>query len=442
MKLYNKLFLGITAAATMVGCVNEDITTAKDSGRLEVVVETQAPLKTRADVYTVTNFPVTIYEADGTTRVASYDAVSAMPEKILLPIGDYVLEAHTPGAMDKIMAAPYYKGTEPSTIMKNATTLSTITCKQANTSIKVNYDQDFLDLFTSWTITFDDGNNNVLSFVNTDGNAPAAKYWALGNGVESLNVNFRGVNADGTVTASMVLTKSQATETYGGQTTNFTGGDAVVVNFTPTEATTGYVTVSITASIFGTDAVEVPVTVNVVDNGPLTPEDPNNPNDPNTGGNDDPNDDEIPTDGSPYFICSALKTGAVVKIVYDEDEDAYVTTDDTPQTVVEVHTPKGLKSLKVSITGGNSGFTAATASMQDLEIIGSTDLGGIFATVPGAELPVEGQTDYSFPVYAFYGMIAQFEETEAGKAHEFYMVAEDMEGNIKTGTLKVTVVKE
>lgn len=423
----------------LASCVSEDINkvAGKDSGRLELEVEAQLPMKTRADMYTVTNFPVTIYQEDGTTRVESYDAVSAMPAQILLPTGNYVLEAHTPGVMERIMTAPYYIGREPSVIQKDVVTQSTITCKMANTSVTVNYDQDFLDLFTSWTITFDDGQDQALSFTNSDGTAPATLYWSLGENVSQLTVNFRGVNRDGTVTASNTLTKSQATETYDGESINFGGGDAIVVNFSPTEATSGYVTIGITASIFGLDAEEVAAVVEIVDNGTFTPDDGNdNPNpgdDPNTGG------DEIPTDGSPYFICPALANGETIQLYYDEDEDALMPVPGTPQTTIQVFTPKGLKSLKVSIAGGNRGFSGATASMQDLEIIGSTDLAGIFAEVEGAELPVQGQTEYSFPVYAFYPQIALFGKTDAGKAHEFFMVCEDMEGNIKSGTLKVYV---
>ena len=234
MKLH-KIFLGCAAALALVSCVSEDLSKVggKDAGRLEIGVETQEPLKTRAGEYTVTNFPVTIYEADGTTKVQSFETVSAMPAQILLPVGNYVLEAHTPGVMERIMNAPYYKGSEPSEILKDATTQSTITCRMANTSVTVHYDQDFLDLFTSWTITFDDGTDNALSFTNDDGDTPAALYWDLGDGVEKLTVNFRGVNKDGTITAKNALTKSQATETYDGQNTNFAGGDAVVVNSLP-----------------------------------------------------------------------------------------------------------------------------------------------------------------------------------------------------------------
>jgi len=61
------------------------------------------------------------------------------------------------------------------------------------------------------------------------GDAPAAVYWDLGSGVEQITVNFVGYTAAGTIAATKVLTKSQATETYDGDTTNFGGGDAIVV---------------------------------------------------------------------------------------------------------------------------------------------------------------------------------------------------------------------
>ena len=422
----------------LVSCVSEDISKSagKDSGTLQVGVETLEPLKTRADINTVTNFPVTIYKADGITEVESYETVAQMPNSILLPTGDYVLESHTPGPMETIMTTPYYKGRVLSEIQKDVTTESIITCKMANTSVTVHYDQDFLNLFTSWTITFDDGTDNALSIDNTKGTEPATLYWDLGEGVESLTINFTGRTAEGTVSAPMTITKSQATETYDGQSTKFAGGDAIVVNFTPELASTGHVTVDITASIFGLDAEEVPAVVEIVDNATFTPDDGSG----DEPGGDEPGGDE--PEGAPYFVCDALTTGVTVNIVYDEEEDADVPTPDTPQTVIEVHTPKGLKSLKVTITGGNKGFANATKDMKDLEIIGSPDLGDIFKNVDGAELPVAGMTEYSFPVYAFYPQIALFGKTLDGQAHEFYMVAEDNEGNIKTGTLRVTVVKQ
>ncbi len=443
MKLH-KIFLGCAAAMALVSCVSEDISKSagKDSGTLQVGVETLEPLKTRADAYTVTNFPVTIYKADGITEVESYETVAQMPTSILLPTGDYVLESHTPGPMETIMTTPYYKGRESTTIMKDVTTPATITCKMANTSVTVHYDADFLALFTSWTITFNDGNDNALSIDNTKGTEPATLYWNLGEGVESLTINFTGRTAEGTVSAPMTITKSQATETYGGESNKFAGGDAIVVNFTPELASTGYVTVGITASIFGLDAEEVPAVVEIVDDATFTPDDGSGdePGGDEPGG-DEPGGDE--PEGAPYFVCDALTTGDtfVCDAIYYSDDDYYdySAAGTLPQTEVKIYTPKGLKSLKVNITGGNEGFEGATGAFKNHEIIGSPDLTTVFSGVDGAELPVEGQTEYTFPVYAFYGMIAKFGPTDSGKAHEFKITAEDLEGNIKNATLKVTV---
>ncbi|MBR1790297.1 MAG: DUF4493 domain-containing protein [Bacteroidaceae bacterium] len=425
MKLH-KIFLGCAAALALVSCVSEDLSKVggKDAGRLEIGVETQEPLKTRAGEYTVTNFPVTIYEADGTTKVQSFETVSAMPAQILLPVGNYVLEAHTPGVMERIMNAPYYKGSEPSEILKDATTQSTITCRMANTSVTVHYDQDFLDLFTSWTITFDDGTDNALSFTNDDGDTPAALYWDLGDGVEKLTVNFRGVNKDGTITAKNALTKSQATETYDGQNTNFAGGDAVVVNFTPVEATTGYVTVGITSTIFGQNAEEVPAVVEIVDNGTFTPDDGGN--DPQPGVDPQPGDDKAITLNMPNDMTITAETDPALG-------DAVILT------------PKGIKSLKVTIVSSNPDMVSSLTEVADnypgvdfingAEVVGNTNLVSFLGEL-GQEItvPTTGQTEYTFPIGNFFGFLLILEGE-----HTFNMTVEDQEGNIKQGTLKLTI---
>ena len=439
MKLHT-IFLGCTAALMMASCVSEDFTEGGDEGILSLDVSTRQPTSTRADgEYTVTDFPVTIYKEDGTTRVETYETVAAMPEKIRLDVGNYVLESHTPGTMQRQMTYPYYKGTETSEIKKDVTTKTTIVCKQQNGSIKVNYDEEFLALFTAWTITFDDGGSQALSINNTMGNAPAAIYWAFAENVEKLTVNFRGTTTEGnTVTASKLLTKSQATETYDGETTNFGGGDAVVVNFTPVEATTGKVTISITANIVFTETTEN-VTINVVDNGKLTPEnpdDPQNPDDP-TPGDDDKDTIGNIEDGTPYMVCVGKKTSS------DTFTDTFSATASTfPNTQVQIFTPKGLASLKVTVTGGNEGFAKNTGFLNNFEIIGSDeDLGDIFSGVDGAELPNTGDTKYVFPLYAFYSMIQRFGATDANKAHEFYMVAIDQAGNTLSATIKIVVTQ-
>ena len=76
MKLHN-IFIASAVALLTASCVNEDITPAENgdgAGALRVTVETMQPLKTRADQsYEVTNFPVTIYNPDGSKYGAHHD---------------------------------------------------------------------------------------------------------------------------------------------------------------------------------------------------------------------------------------------------------------------------------------------------------------------------------------------------------------------------------
>lgn len=423
MKSY-KLLLGCAALLAMTGCVSEDMTGSSDKGVLSLDVSTRQPTATRAGEYEVTDFPVTIYKEDGTTRVESYDAVDAMPEKIRLDVGTYVLEAHTPGTMQRQMTYPYYKGTATSEILKDVTTQTTIVCKQQNGSIEVNYDEDFLALFTAWTITFDDGGDQALSIKNTNGNDPAAVYWAFGENVDKLTVNFRGTTADGnTITASKLLTKDQATETYDGETTNFGGGDAVVVNFTPVEATTGKVTIGITANIVFTETTET-VTISVVDNGTLTPEnpdDPQTPDDPTPGGGITLN---LPAPISYPFLGAASVNKSL--------GDTYIAAE------------SGLKSIIVSIESTSSEMVTSVGKLNDnygvdfingAEIVGNQDVVRLFSELnQPLSVPDEGDTEYTFPIGNFFELL----QVLAGE-HTFNLSVTDMDGNVKTGKVVITI---
>lgn len=425
MKSY-KLLLGCAALLAMTGCVSEDMTGSSDKGVLSLDVSTRQPTATRAGEYEVTDFPVTIYKEDGTTRVESYDAVDAMPEKIRLDVGTYVLEAHTPGTMQRQMTYPYYKGTATSEILKDVTTQTTIVCKQQNGSIKVNYDEDFLALFTAWTITFDDGGDQALSIKNTNGNDPAAVYWAFGENVDKLTVNFRGTTADGnTITASKLLTKDQATETYDGETTNFGGGDAVVVNFTPVEATTGKVTISISANIVFTETSET-VTISVVDNGTLTPE---NPDDPQTPDDPTPGGDDVITLNLPAPISYPfLGASSVNKSL----GDTYIAAE------------SGLKSIIVSIESTSPEMVSSVGQLNTnygvdfingAEIVGNQDVVRLFSDLnQPLSVPDEGDKEYTFPIGNFFELL----QVLAGE-HTFNLSVTDMDGNVKTGKVVITI---
>lgn len=423
------------AIAGLASCTNEDFPKGEQGHMKLHNVAIAEPAGTRANsAYTdeqlaampkATDYPIEIYDAQN-NLVKRYETASQFPsEGIPMNVGNYTVESHTTGILQKKMTSPYYKGTEPISIQTGIVTDVDVVCKMQNSKIQVNYSKEFTDLYRTWTITIDDGSETALMFNNEDGDNPAPVYWFFEGDVESLTVQFQGIlDSDGApVTDTKVLSKDNFQRPYADDDSQtFTGGDQLIFNFEPSEATTGEMGITLTATITF-DETEESVTVYLTDKNLKDDE----------GGEGGEGGDTPPVgDETPSLECTG---GWNVSFSASEDEE------NLPMTEVVVKTPKGLKSLKVTVTGGNAGFGNATGFLQDLEIIGSEDLGDIFDGVDGAELPKTGDKLYKFPVYAFYSMIQMFGATDAGKAHEFYMVAEDMDGTVKDGTLKITVTQ-
>lgn len=444
MKL-NKLFFCGLMFAGLASCVNEDFHTSLDEvntsldevkgkkGIMKLNVAIAEPLSfTRANsAYTdeqlaampkATDYPIEIYDAEG-NLFKRYEAVSMFPsEGLPMNVGNYTIESHTAGIMEKKMDKPYYRGTEPITILTGNVTDVDVVCKMQNSKIQVTYSDEFLSLFGTWVITVDDGSETPLKFDNEDGNNPAAVYWDFEEGVKTLTVRFQAtLKSDGSpVSDTKILSKDNFQRPYPDDDSDvFSGGDQIVFNFNPSAATTGEMGITISATV-SFDETEEEETVYLTDKNLI---------DDGGNGGDDPTP---PVNVEPTLECTG---GWNVSFSASEDEE------NLPHTEIVVNTPKGLKSLKVTVTGGNAGFANATGFLTDLEIIGSEDLGDIFDGVDGAELPNKGDKVYKFPVYAFFSMIQMFGATDTGKAHEFYMVAEDNDGTVVTGTLKITVTQ-
>ena len=430
------------AIAGLASCVSEDFPQGQDAtnakgeqGVMKLSVAIAEPAGTRANsAYTdeqlaampkANDYPIEIYDSQN-NLIKRYETASQFPaEGIPMNVGNYNVESHTAGILEKKMTNPYYKGTEPITIQTGIVTDVDVVCKMQNSKIQVNYSEEFLELFGTWTVTIDDGSETALKFDNEDGNNPAPVYWLFEDDVESLTVQFQGtLKSDGSpVSDTKVLSKDNFQRPYDDDDSQaFTGGDQLIFNFNPSEATTGEMGITLTATITFDETTEA-ITVYLTDKNLKDDE----------GGEGGEGGDTPPVgDETPSLECTG---GWNVSFSASEDEE------NLPLTEVVVKTPKGLKSLKVTVTGGNTGFGNATGFLQNLEIIGSEDLGDIFDGVDGAELPNTGDKLYKFPVYAFYSMIQMFGATDAGKAHEFYMVAEDMDGTVKDGTLKITVTQ-
>lgn len=422
MKLQNALLAGAIAIAALSSCSSEDVLDAMgQTGKMKLAVDIVKP-QPRATTE-VTDFPVTIYDASG-AQVANYNTVAEVPASIVLEVGNYTVESHTPGAIAKKMAAPYYKGTQPVEILKDITSEANVTCKMQNSLITVNYGEEFRSVFASWEITLDDGSETALSFTNSS--ATNSTYWYFGEeGAAQLTVNFRGITTEGsTISARYILTKDQADESYNDDRPNFCGGDAITINFQPTESTEGNVTsITINADVTFTETNEN-VNIDVVDK----------PGFIEGGGGEDPG----PQPGGDDAITLNLPA--------DISYPAFTIPEDPSLGNTYIAAEAGLKSITVSILSTSADMNSSLADLNKeysvdfiggAEIVGNQNVVELFQSLGQTlEVPAEGDKEYTFPVGNFFGFLMVL----AGE-HTFNLTVTDMDGNTKSGKIKITVTE-
>ena len=429
MKLKYTYLTGIVAAAMFTACSSDTDSVAPngDTGMMAVNVTKETPETTRANTQ-VYDFPVIVKDAEGNV-VKSYERADAVPSTVLMAVGNYVVESHTPGEIQKRMTTPYYFGSADMEIKKDLTTNVDVICKMLNSSIQMQYDADFLNLFTAWTITLDDGTETALAFTNNDGNTPEAVYWYFENTPEELTLQFKGTTKAGAViSATRTLQKDEvALKEYPDADKKFVGGDVLVINFSPVESTSGNVTeILINANVsFDESETTIPVDVTVAS---LTP------------GTDEPGTGDDPTPGGDDLIT--LTIPAPVTLSADKAADADPSTGD-----VTMAAENGLKSVIVKVQSSSDEMMEQLAAVADeypgvdlvngCEVVGNQNLVAFLGSL-GKEItvPDEGDTNYTFPVGQFYLFLGIL----PGE-HNFLMTVTDMQGNKKTGTVKVTITE-
>ena len=424
MKRKNILSICLLAATSLASCVSEEISTTKSGeGVMTLDVELLKPQATRADVNT-SEFPVVIYNAEG-TAVKSFSQLADVPKQVPLEVGNYTVESHTPGMMEKIMTAPYYKGTEDVTILKGINSKADVVCKMANGSFTINYSSAFITDFSSWDITIDDGGESALHFSNTDGNDPATVYMAFEENVSKLTVNFKGkTTAGNTISASNTLTKVAASEKYDDDNTNFSGGDAIVINFEPVASSEGNITgVTLTADIRFEEHEEW-ISMEVGDKeGGFVPDTP----DP---GPDEPGGGEITMNLPAPISYPYLGAGSVDPSL----GDTYLAA------------TAGLKSIIVSISSTSEDMISSLGQLgaeydvdfvSGAEIVDNQNVVALFNSLgQPLSVPSQGDTSYNFPIGNFFGFL----QVLVG-SHSFYLTVTDMNGNSKSGTVNITITK-
>lgn len=389
-----------------------------EMGKLELEVSLKKPVSKAVTSVETSNFSVVITGlSEGITNVRKeYTSASEMPATITLPVGEYKVEAHTPGELEKKMSVPYYGGSNNMVITKDITTSTNVVCKAENSRISVNYGEDFIQTFSSWTITIDDGSSSVLSYTEAE-KTPADVYWAFeADKVSAITVNVRAVTTEGnTITDRRVFRKSDAAENYEDVSDFFGGGDALEIVMGTAESPTGDVT-GITVNTFVTfeeheDAVEIPVYDDEEEGG---------------GGSEPVGEDpviELPADFS-YSVTGAGKPASA---------DAWL------------RTPAGLKSAIVKIETTNPYFEATLKDLdmggnflEGVELVNNTGIDDLFSRMELEDRsPKHGVKEYKFPIGAFFTLLETFETG----VHKFNITLTDNNDKTVSDVLTITITE-
>ena len=455
MKLFNILTAGLLLCAGLASCEMKDELKGSGEGTSEVgyldlgvAVNASQNNVSRADVdddgenvgvsVSADDFPVIITGITDTKYLKEYESYAALKAenegKVELPVGEYTVTAHSDAELQPQMAAPYYEGTASIKITAGVESSASVECTMKNMKIQIRYTDNFRANFTSWDITITDGANN-LYFDETDKN-PAAIYWLVAENQSKLSVEITAVNGDGeTVHESRELTKPE-----GGNSANWTGGDALTITMeesTPTpDNPSGIqgsgITINASAS-FDEEEEDVPVTVKP---GGSTEE-------PDEGEGDDP---ESP-------VTNNKPTVTLPQMIYTLPDDKDADADVLIQTALKEESSDeyvGLKNIVVKIIPGNQGFKDALDLIKDMadftgegvDLVGNTSVEPLLQFIaPSLKVPVENAPNYSFPVGAFFETLLDI-GTTGESAHVFEIMVTDNNGNSLSEPVRLNIVVE
>ncbi|MCM1371958.1 MAG: DUF4493 domain-containing protein [Bacteroides sp.] len=423
MNISKILLTGAFIGMSLASCTNEnDYLKGTDRGTMSLGVEKLMPKPKNAATETraveTEDFPVTIYSLTDNKEFVSYDKATLVPNRLTMPVGQYYATAHTPGNLEKIMAAPYYFGREEFEIMKAVNTEATVTCRMANGSFTVRFSADFAQVFSSWTVSIDDGSALAIIYTSDlDGLNPATKYMRFEENVASLKVNFVGTTVTGNrIVTNNILTKKNASEIYDSDNEFFSGGDAIVIHFSPVESTEGDITgITLKANISFEETEEnFDMEVEDADNGGTTPDNPDNPDNPNA-------------------ITLNLPANMTVDMFTDPSlGDTYIASEN------------GLKSIQVKMASTSEDMISSLADLktnygvdfvEGTEVVDNDVLVRLFSDLGQTlSVPAEGDKEYVFPIGNFFILLSVLPGD-----HTFDLVVTDMDGNTKSGRVVLTV---
>lgn len=361
------------------------------------------------------DFPVVfaLNNSDYTKEFDTYENLLE-EEKVELPVGNYTVSSHTPGTLTKRMDHPYYSGEENLTVSKDITSDATVTCTMQNSRILLTYDNTFTSKFKTWTITIDDGTNNILKYTEADGTNLQAVYWLFEKDCTAIKINISATTASGaTVTESRTITKPDDATTD-----SWVGGDALTITMAPgpdEETPTGVSGIIIDISaFFETETNEI---VEV----PIEGEDTETPTDPDEGEGDD-------TPAAPTLSGEYLN-----KTV---DFDVVEGADNFPNVEIVMDVPEGIQSIIVKAVTDNTSLSSILNALgfgSGVDLV-ETELDALVFAL-GDNIPKRGDSNYTFSVN---GVISQALAANTG-SHTFSVTVTDQNGTSASGTLSFNI---
>ena len=409
-----------TALVLFSACRDNDTTgTEERTGSVTFSVTAKQPEEvTRAgEAISTADFAVSVQGLGDLQKVKyDYATVGDVPSSLPLVVGEYSVTAHSAGEITRQMTKPYYGATKNFAVNFDVQTKVDLVCKMMNSRITINLDDDFKAKYKDWTITINDGSDQVLAYTETSSYEPI--YWYFVNDTKELVVDIRATTVDGSVVyATNTYTKSSCKEAYTDiDNENFTGGDAINITFTPATAPLGYVKgVNIDADITFENTDET-VSVQVKDNG--ADDDPKTPEDPE------------PTPGGDDIVVNFVNGNAFTVAAY--------TATTFPTVQVDFTFPTGLENLYVKVTGSSffesmcSAFGLTEGDGVDLSSDAASELGALF------ELPKKGDGTYQFSLNETLWQLLAVEPGFPG-TQKFTLKAVDKNGKTASGTLTINI---
>lgn len=368
------------------------------------------------------DFPVTfaLNNSDYTKEFDTYEDLLE-EEKVELPVGNYTVSSHTAGTLTKKMDHPFYSGEERLTVSKDKTSDVTVTCTMQNSRILLTYDNTFTAKFKEWTITIDDGTDNILKYTEADGTNLTPVYWLFEENCESVKINITAITkeSNATVTESRIVTKPDDAATDA-----WIGGDALTITMAPgpdEETPTGVSGIKIEFKAFfeteKNETEEVPIEGEDVET-PTDPDEGGETTDPGEGDGEGDNTSATPTLSGEYL-------GKTVS--YDKGSG-----EPFPEVSVEMTVPGKIEKIMIKATSSDSELAEILAGMHfmdnpdGVDMVTSEDLEGLFT------LPVKGDSSYIFTLGELGNMLT------VGQ-HTFTVKVIDQNNKEVTGTLSFNI---